>query len=321
MKNFLTFALILGFQLAVLAQTKKPTTPAKKPASTATRPVTTTTKPATTAVPPANATPAKPAATTELTAEELQKRQELYDKYNGTTPKAAKPAPSSKPKTSPTRPTDQPKPRQEMSRATEYERSNSSNSDESKFRVGFRAGVNLANFGEAGTFTFDATESLPAFHAGVIFNIGGKTFSVQPEILFSQLGVKAQGTFGGQSISSQSVINTVQVPVLLKLAFGGDKFRFFINGGGYGSYWLGGTSKVTLNGATTTGKVTFTDNDGRFEYGAVAGAGIQLGLGRAKLLIEGRYNYGLGNDAKKVAGAPEIYSRVVMGSVGLLIPL
>jgi|GEM_PF-1915527 len=325
MKNLLILALVLGFELATLAQTKKPTTPAKKPASTATRPVTTTTKPATTKPAPApvqSAPAAKPAAaSTEPTAEELQKRQELYDKYNGNAPKTATPAPNSKAKTEkPDKTTNQPKPRQEMSRATEYDRPSSS-SDESKFKVGFRGGVNLTNIGKAGDFVTDGVESLPTFHAGVVFNIGGKLFSVQPEILFSQLGINAKAASGSLTASVEAVVNTVQVPVLLKLSFGGDKFRFFINGGGYGSYELGGTQKITINGSTTTQKIEYGADETPIEYGAVGGAGIQLGLGRAKLLLEGRYNYGLGSNAKKVAGTTESYSRVIMGSVGLLIPI
>jgi Outer membrane protein beta-barrel domain len=332
MKTLLTFALVLGVQWAVLAQTRKPATPTKKPTTTQK----TTTPPKTvTAAPVATPEPApKPASTTTPTAtetpEEQQKRQqELYDKYHGTTEKTTTPATNTKAKSSTAaKPEPTPKPekpaktetarKQEMSRPTEYStRSN----DESKLKVGVRAGVNLGNFGEAGKFVTDGIESPVAFHGGLVFNIGGKLFSVQPEILFSQFAIEGRlvEPITGTSVVGSSTLNQVQVPILLKLAFGGDKLRFFINGGGYGSYAINGNSKSTINGSTTTSKITFDNNEGRFEYGAVGGAGIQLGIGRAQLLLEGRYNYGLGSNAPKVQS--QVYSRIIMGSVGVLIPL
>ncbi|TAE41725.1 MAG: PorT family protein [Runella slithyformis] len=339
MKKILTmFTLVFVVQLVSLAQTKKPATTKKtvtntkpttatKPATTATRPVSVAPPATTTTAPEPVAAPTPEPKAVEPAPQDQQNRQELYDKYHGTAPKPATPANNQKSRTATTikseRATEPAKSnsvsRQEMSRATEYE---SKGSRESKFSVGFRGGVNLANFGEAGKFTTEGVESPMTFHGGLIFNIGGKTLSVQPEVLFSQIGIKTAINTGISPISVETVINTVQVPVLLKLSLGGNAFRFFINGGGYGSYMLSGKGKISINGGTPVEeKITFDDNDGRIEYGVVGGAGIQLGLGSVKVLLEGRYNYGLGNNAPKVQGMTESYSRVMMGSVGVLIPL
>ncbi len=310
--NALLTLFFVMFMSVAFGQTKKPATkPASKPASTpTTKPYSPpTTKPATT-------TPAKPAPATEQ--EDMQAQ---YDKLNGN---ATKPATTTKPKAADkpyvrpsagsagSRVADSPKskPQKEPRKAS----SKSSNGDDSKFHVGLRGGVNLMTIAKAGSFQEAGTTSGIGYHGGLVMNLGGKMLSVQPEILFSQIGVK----YTDAATSLQGSFNTITVPVLLKLSLGSDSFRFFITGGGFGSYLLNGTATGSIGGQTITETLKFEDGDRRIEYGAAGGAGVQIGLGKMKLNLEGRYNYGLGGNEKVKEDA---YSRTIMVSVGVLIPL
>jgi len=258
----------------------------------------------------------KPAATP--TTQPTTSMQEQYDKLHGIKPKTTPQKPEkSKPKTAqkPTKPVAAPN-------AEVAKQPKASINDEGgfKFKVGLRGGANYATVTAPKALTSAKYESILGYHGGLILSFGGKMFSVQPEILYSQSGSKVSGTLGSSAVTAETVINNITVPVLLKFAFGSSKFNFFVNGGGYGSYALNGNTKITSASGTLNNKVEFTDNKGRIEYGAVGGAGISLGLGAAQLLLEGRYYYGLGNNSG-LDNNSNSFARNIQGSIGILFPL
>lgn len=198
-----------------------------------------------------------------------------------------------------------------------------------KFAIGLRGGVNLSSFSNLDADPGMKIQQLLGYHGGIVMELGGKTFAVQPEILYSQIGAKANYTADPTDPTDENGTfkvtgNTVTVPILLKAKFGGENLKFFVNAGPYGSYMLDSRLVIT-SGSTTVldQKTTFTDNKGRIMYGVMGGAGIEMGLGAAKLLIEGRYMYGLGDNSEKVAGSTtkDSFPRNIMGSVGILFPL
>jgi hypothetical protein len=258
---------------------------------------------------------------TNPTTQPTPSMQEQYDKLHGTTPKKTTTQPS-KPKTikpqttqKPTKATSAPKPQ-----VAEKPKPAPKADGGSKFSVGLRGGANYCTF--AAPETAGATvKPILGYHGGLILNLGSEKFSVQPEILYSQIGAKVTAVQANVDLSATAITNTITVPVLLKVGFGGENFKFFVNAGGYGSYALNGNAKLTFNGVNSTEKIKFESGDSRIEYGAVGGAGISLGLGAAKLLIEGRYYYGLGNDDKDTPKADKALYRNIQGSIGILIPL
>lgn len=188
-------------------------------------------------------------------------------------------------------------------------------------KVGIRGGANYSSV------TSDAIKTSgiivdPAlgYFGGLVVELGGERFSVQPEILYSQNSYKISASQSGSLLTGESRINSVTVPLLFKVSLGNGPTKFFINAGGFGSYALSGKVKTTFSGITTTTDLKFDSGDQRLEYGAVGGAGVALGLGRAQLLIEGRYYYGLGSNGD-VPAANKMFTRNIQGSVGLLIPL
>jgi hypothetical protein len=200
------------------------------------------------------------------------------------------------------------------------------------FSAGVRGGLNLNTFSKLkqDLDPTDKIQQLVGFHGGLVMELGGKMFSVQPEILFSQIGAKIAHTANPADPTDENgnlkiTGNTVTIPILLKVKFGtSDNLKFFVNAGPYASYLLS-LRNVLVSGSTTVfdENIKFTDNKGRIGYGVMAGGGVELGLGFGKLLIEGRYALGLGDNTGTTAGVAknESFPRSIMGSVGILIPI
>ncbi|RRB02620.1 porin family protein [Larkinella rosea] len=190
--------------------------------------------------------------------------------------------------------------------------------------IGIRGGVNaLLNEFNPGVEGTEAgqSETSPGFTGGLIINYGvGNVFSIQPEILYTRRSVKFAGEESGQKFSLKASFNAVEIPLLLKLSFG-RKTRFFVNAGPYVSYGLDGRAKFVVDGQTIIDeKQKLTSDDARLEYGVTGGLGVSIPAGPGSILIEGRYNYSLGNNADPKP-AEYVSQQVATFSVGYLFPL
>ncbi|MBN8822935.1 MULTISPECIES: outer membrane beta-barrel protein [unclassified Spirosoma] len=186
---------------------------------------------------------------------------------------------------------------------------------QSKFHVGLRFGGNSSTIGGADPTAVGQGVQLArvmGFHGGVVFNIGGPTFSVQPEVLFSQYGVR----FALGSDYLQLKYNLVEVPVLLKVAFGQPNLRFFVNAGPVGTYVLSGALSVREGGQSDSQAIDMS-GQGRFSYGVAGGVGVAIQAGTGKVLLEGRYNYLMADHEDGSTTKPQS----AMLSVGYLFPL
>ncbi|WP_080053882.1 porin family protein [Spirosoma aerolatum] len=186
---------------------------------------------------------------------------------------------------------------------------------QSNFHVGLRFGGNSSTIGGADPTAVGQGVQLArvmGFHGGVVFNIGGPTFSVQPEVLFSQYGVR----FALGSDYLQLKYNLVEVPVLLKVAFGQPNLRFFVNAGPVGTYVLSGAISVREGGQSESQAIDMSDQ-GRFSYGVAGGVGVAIQAGTGKVLLEGRYNYLMADHEDGSTTKPQN----AMLSVGYLFPL
>ncbi|MBD2703119.1 outer membrane beta-barrel protein [Spirosoma sp. BT702] len=183
---------------------------------------------------------------------------------------------------------------------------------ESKFRIGVRLGGNSSTIGGTDVAAVGAgvqLERIMGFHGGLVMNIGGPGFSVQPEILFSQYGARL--ALGSDYL--QIKYNLVEVPVLLKASFGQPNLRFFVNAGPVGTYAVSGTVSVREGGQSDSQTIDMSQQ-GRFNYGVSGGAGVALKAGPGTVLLEGRYSYLVGNEDKTTPQA-------AMLSFGYLIPM
>lgn len=147
------------------------------------------------------------------------------------------------------------------------------------------------------------------FTLGVAYNIPVKNnFSFQPEILFTQKGLRQQldTEFDGFDIEVDLdlTLNYIEFPLLAKLTFEQGPVDFFINAGPAIGIGLSGNydTRVSIAGLgseSASGKAKFGDDDNeeddeiyfdnRLEIGMQAGFGVTIS---EKVVIDFRYNHG-----------------------------
>ncbi|MBD2755782.1 porin family protein [Spirosoma validum] len=187
--------------------------------------------------------------------------------------------------------------------------------DKGGFRIGFRLGANSSTIGgfDPASFGEGVKAARPiGFHGGVIFNFGGPNFSVQPEILYTQYGIKM--TAGSEFW--QLKYNFIEVPILFKASFGQPSLRYFVNAGPVASYTMGGTESFQFSGQSGSQTIDMTGS-GRMSFGISGGGGIALQAGPGAVQVEARYAYLFSSAENGVKLNPQN----AMLSVGYLIPL
>ena len=187
-------------------------------------------------------------------------------------------------------------------------------------QIGPKVGLNLSTISDGKQPGEGEEESLLlGFNVGLATNIMiSEHFSVAPELLFSQKGLKArylesyEDAIGKFDYTSTLVakISYLEVPVLARLTFG----RGYINMGPSVGYWLGGSYKESgydeREAYSEEGRIKFVDkyseNDSgegevlredakRLDLGAVFGGGIVMNTRAGDLLLDLRYQRGLTN--------------------------
>lgn len=173
---------------------------------------------------------------------------------------------------------------------------------------GIRFGPNFSTL--AVNETPDAKSFRGGFHVAgyVITPLNNDGFSFQPEIMFAQKGFEA--TYEDSTITFNS--NYLELPLLLRYNFALPKFNFYINGGPYIGVWLGGNVTISSDSVDISGKYEFQEGDKRFATGFHAGAGITYSLGPGRLVLEGRYMFGVSNINKELITR----NRLVSVSIG-----
>lgn len=192
-------------------------------------------------------------------------------------------------------------------------------------RVGVRAGINVASADQKSIDQIKnvlsligsdvALKPVTGYHAGIVLNVGGPKFSLQPECLYSQYGARFDG--GANSVELKT--NVIEVPILAKYAFGNRDTRFFVNAGPFFDYALNGKLTLDFSGRRLTQDVTFDKTSDRIAYGLAGGAGLTRPLGRGNVLLEARYSYSLRSKVPQL-GNTNIHASLGMISVGYILP-
>ena len=210
-----------------------------------------------------------------------------------------------------------------------------------KISVGPRLGLNISNvaFSDGDSKHINEMEedktSLTGVHAGLVANIGvNEIFSIQPEILFSQKGLKYEDD--GDSFATQ--MNYLEIPVLGKFMFGSDDINFFINAGPYAAYMMGGKHMAEFGGDDLSTEIDFDYPDqhplfpnnnrekpNRMDFGLAVGAGLGINAGPGTFNLEARYGFGFNDiteyEKERPNGIPKATHRNLGISVGYLFSL
>jgi hypothetical protein len=166
---------------------------------------------------------------------------------------------------------------------------------------------------------------------GLSFPITSDNFvAIQPELLYIQKGFKASNY---TNLTNARVnYNYLEVPLLLKVNFGEEAFRAFVNAGPSFGYALGGRQRgdnqdmrIRFGNNTNTSDIMYfnPDNYNRLDIGLQFGVGGGIAAGPGDLTLEARYGIGL-TDFNDISGAPDSQNksknRVIALMLGYAIP-
>ena len=133
----------------------------------------------------------------------------------------------------------------------------------------------------------------PGVNIGLMANLPvTETVSIQPEVLFSLINVRASTDDNNYVKSS---IGNILVPLMFNFNFGKSTTKFLLNLGGYSNYGLNQSTKVVSVGTTIKDGSVDLGND-RFDYGLGVGLGVKLNY---KLIVEARSFYGMKDNINK----------------------
>jgi hypothetical protein len=197
-----------------------------------------------------------------------------------------------------------------------------------------KAGINLANAAIDDNNALAGQRSVLGLTTGLGVNIAltsDNFLSVQPEILYSQKGWAAENSAPVRYDGSYR-LNYLEIPVLLKISFGGETVRAHVNAGPSFGYLLGGRlsgdwNALALPGGDAGGALKFTENANplvlnelyanRLELGLNFGGGVGYSLRGKILFFDVRYNTSLTDYNRAFASK----NRIFAFTAGLQVPL
>lgn len=119
-----------------------------------------------------------------------------------------------------------------------------------------------------------------------------RTFSLASELAFVRRGSAEGLPDFGTDIADHVTIDCLEAPLLLRWRIGkAAGVRPLLYGGGYVAYALAMKSEITAAGRSWSEDIAA--NSRRFDFGLLAGAGIEFPLVGRTFIVEGRWHQGL----------------------------
>ncbi|RMZ60254.1 PorT family protein [Chryseobacterium nematophagum] len=140
----------------------------------------------------------------------------------------------------------------------------------SPISFGIKGGMNVSSFSKDATV--DSQKSKIGFNAGVFANIPvASSFSVQPEVLYSQYGEKSNYNVLGNKVSASTKLDYIAVPVMFQY---NALPNLYVEAGPEFGFLVSAKNKYTVDatGQSTT-TADFKDNLNTFNLGIGLGAG------------------------------------------------
>jgi len=156
--------------------------------------------------------------------------------------------------------------------------------------AGLKAGMNIANI--HGDNVEDVWDSKIGICAGGFIACSlSDLFAIQPELLFTMKGAKAEEEVLGETMKVTMKLNYLEIPVLAKLSIpipGTVKPSLFV--GPSLAIKLSGKGKVEYAGESEERDIEDLKST---DFGLVFGGGVDFALGQGKLTVDARYTLGL----------------------------
>lgn len=161
--------------------------------------------------------------------------------------------------------------------------------------IGFRGGIRSASL-QTGQSVTSITE--PVYGAYLGFGISDR-LALQTEVIYGARGASGLG-LGTDALDANAGavdldMQYLEVPVLLRAGFPGDRFLASFFAGPYAGFLL--SCEVTPDGgaATACDEDTATQRFGprTTDFGITAGAGIDIAIGESTVFVDARYSLGI----------------------------
>lgn len=149
------------------------------------------------------------------------------------------------------------------------------------------------------------TKTWQQFHGGIAIRyISEKRLGIIAELNYTQQGWEQKFSEESQHLNAtySRQLNYIEMPILTHIYFG-NKVRFMFNLGPKLSYLFSdkeemseALSDLLSNGNLSSSAATYQyyrDLDKKFDYGIMAGTGIEFRTGIGNFALEGRYYFGL----------------------------
>lgn len=180
-------------------------------------------------------------------------------------------------------------------------------------QFGVKAG---ANFSSISKDTWEDSKAKTGFHAGVFMNAPlAESFSIQPELLFSNLGAKTTYNAGNLGTATSTLnLNYITLPVMFQYNV---VPSFYLEAGPEFGFMVSAKSKTTYSTPIASGSQTSDDIKDNFN---TFNMGIGLGLGynfTPNIGISGRYVAGLNDVTKNDAWGSDAQNKSGAFQVGL----
>lgn len=194
---------------------------------------------------------------------------------------------------------------------------------------GPKAGVNFSNLSNGaiiGKTQFEIGNSESSLRIGATAGIAadiaiGDMFSIAPELLYSMQGTTISGEILSDDVTLNYKVDYLNLPVMAKAKFGGEKIKAFIGAGPYVGFAVRKVTDLVFPGETKTNIGFDSNTDNRFDFGFVGGAGVMMPVGPGNITLEGRYGFGITNTSSDVNISENISNRVGSVLVGYMIEL
>jgi hypothetical protein len=164
-----------------------------------------------------------------------------------------------------------------------------------KISGGLKAGINLASWhgDDVEDMTGGDLKRKLGFCGGgfIAFRLG-KVVILQPEVLYSQKGARQREEFLDEVIKVWYKLNYLEIPICIKLMIpvqGKVKPNLFL-GPYFGVMITDPRGKVEIDGLTMEEDLEGVKDT---DFGMVLGGGVDIGLGKGKMVFDVRYTLGL----------------------------
>ncbi|KEO73323.1 porin family protein [Anditalea andensis] len=156
-----------------------------------------------------------------------------------------------------------------------------------EFSIGPKLGISQGNVNVSGN-GYTSGDSRIGYHLGGFIRMGGNTFFIQPEVLYTNTGGEISRMDGNNRVTYAASFNRLDVPVMLGLKLAN---IFRIQAGPVANFMLSSELKDNVDNIIDPDYNTST-------IGYQAGIGLDI----ANLILDLKYEGPLGRTAESIAG-------------------